>query len=175
VGQVFAKASAFRRISEQRQSLVPGFPNSAERLSPQARNAGVSNSSARPVPFRARFIVRLRALSCSRYARREVAEQGREGGTILPRRNSFDQVGGLFGGQHQESLPRQTVHAADNNPLVFPMPSAKKRTHSAPAKVLNGTTNLRIRGAGEMPACVVVLDGLRRGPNSSPEHSNQRR
>ena len=48
------------------------------------------------------------------------------------------------------------------------MHSAKERTHSDPAKVLNGTTNPRIFSTGEMRACIAVLDGIRCGLNSSP-------
>jgi hypothetical protein len=67
------------------------------------------------------------------------------------------------------------VHAADNNLVVFMMPSARERTHGDYAKVLNGTANLRIFGTGEMHVYVVALDGIRRGLNSSPDHSPQRR
>ena len=74
--------------------------------------------------------------------------------------SSTDSIGKVYRGQ--------LVHAADNNLVVFMMHSAKERTHSDPAKVLNGTANPRIFGTGEMRACVAVLDGIRCGLNSSP-------
>ena len=48
------------------------------------------------------------------------------------------------------------------------MHSDEERSRSDPAKVLNGTANPRIFGNGEMRTCVVVVDDIRCGLNSSP-------
>jgi len=48
------------------------------------------------------------------------------------------------------------------------MHSAGERLRSDPVKVLNATANPRIFGHGEMRACVVVVDDIHCGLNSSP-------